>query len=114
MKDRFWSFVNKTKTCWLWLGAKNDRGYGQYCPGYVRVIYAHRYVWSKRNGSIPDGYYICHRCDVPNCVRPSHLFLGTPKENFEDMRRKGAYNPRHPNRIKAITKHGRYATKASY
>lgn len=46
---------------------------------------AHRLVWTLTNGPIPDGMYVCHRCDTPSCVNPHHMFLGTPRDNTHDM-----------------------------
>lgn len=44
------------------------------------------------NGEIPDDLLVCHKCDNKPCVRPSHLFLGTVKDNSQDMLRKGRGN----------------------
>lgn len=82
IRNRFWSKVNKTNTCWLWT-ASTKNGYGNITiEGKVR--YAHRlsFIWHK--GPIPDGLFVLHRCDVHSCINPDHLFLGTQTDNMKD------------------------------
>jgi hypothetical protein len=50
---------------------------------------AHHLTWMEVNGSIPEGLFVLHRCDVRSCVNPDHLFLGTAKDNTTDMITKG-------------------------
>ncbi len=85
---RFWAKVNKNAAngCWLWAGAVDDMGRGAF-NGKTRK--AHRAAWEFSHGSIPAGLCVCHRCDVPLCCNPAHLFLGTHQENMDDMGRKG-------------------------
>lgn len=84
----FWSKVQKTDTCWLWTGVIGAHGYGVFGGKKTRGR-AHRLMWERVNGPIPDGLNVCHRCDNPPCVNPAHLFLGTVKDNAQDMMRKG-------------------------
>src|SRR5882672_8799966 len=92
--ERFWSFVEKCPGCWLWTGGtagKMHHGvFGVRDPeGKMRTTYAHRFSWEIHKGPIPSGMWVLHRCDVPRCVRPDHLFLGTQQDNMDDMIRKG-------------------------
>jgi hypothetical protein len=93
--DRFWLKVEKTSHCWEWTGYLNPRGYGNFNCSAGRpskTILSHRFSWIVTNGPIPIGLGVLHRCDNPKCVNPSHLFLGTQKDNSLDMVQKG----RHP------------------
>ena len=95
LEARFWAKVDVTGDCWLWTGAKNHQGYGRVQLGRrgEGVIRAHRLAWQLANGdSIPSGMFVCHTCDTPSCVRPSHLWLGTRLDNMRDCARKGRIN----------------------
>ena len=79
--------VKDVSGCWLWQGHLRD-GYGQVSVlGKPKAV--HRIYWELINGTIPEGILVCHRCDVRNCINPSHLFLGTVKENMQDKIKKG-------------------------
>jgi hypothetical protein len=89
---RFWSKVIKSDKCWTWTGAINKHtGYGTIGLGRRsgKTRGAHRVSWELAHGPIPEGLYVCHRCDNKRCVRPDHLFLGTAEDNAQDALRKG-------------------------
>jgi hypothetical protein len=90
IEERFWKFVDKGKDdeCWNWIGAKKDNGYGVIGLG-KKLIRAPRLSYTIAYGEIPEGKFICHRCDNPSCVNPKHLFLGTNQDNMNDMCDKG-------------------------
>lgn len=98
--DRVWNvrgIMNRVEQepntgCWLWTGAVIPvSGYGQMRYGKGTPKKAHRVSYEIFVGPIPDGLYVCHRCDTPLCVNPDHLFLGTAKDNAQDAMRKGRY-----------------------
>lgn len=90
--ERVWPKVAKTTTCWLFTGATSS-GYGVIGSGgkYGRFVYVHRIIWEWANGPIPDGLCVLHQCDVRNCLRPEHLFLGSKADNAADMKAKGRH-----------------------
>lgn len=73
--------------CWLWIGAMGNL-YGVIVIN-GRNIRAHRCSWTLYKSSIPEGMCVLHRCDIPTCVNPDHLFLGTHLDNMRDKIKKG-------------------------
>lgn len=79
----FWAQVKKGPGCWLWTGWKQNAGYGETSLG-GRKITVHRVSYMLAYGPIPKGKLVMHTCDVPLCVRPEHLRLGTDADNTAD------------------------------
>jgi HNH endonuclease len=85
------SYIPVTESgCWLWDRGTTGAGYGLITPHPgAKMELAHRFSYRTNVGPIPKGMEICHKCDVRSCVNPSHLFLGTRRDNMLDCWRKG-------------------------
>ena len=80
--------------CWLWTASTMSRGgYGKMTveQGEQQCTGAHRVSWMLHKGEIPKGMWVLHRCDVPACVNPDHLFLGDVVDNNRDAIEKGRH-----------------------
>lgn len=100
----FYSIPEPNSGCLLWTGTYLRSGYGQIELNQQKHR-AHRLSWEVANGrTIPEGMVVLHKCDVPACINPDHLKIGSQKDNLEDARRKGRMRPNHPGgRLRAQT-----------
>jgi len=93
--------------CWISLATAGRRGaHGHLYPAMSvgsrtdnsrRTVTISRWIYEQLRGPIPPGMIVCHTCDIPECVNPDHLWLGTVKDNVDDMRQKGRNNYTGPN-----------------
>lgn len=83
----FFMKVEITDYCWLWKGKVNDYGYGIFHEG--RYQRAHRWLYETFYGPIGEDKVCCHKCDIPACVNPAHIFIGTRGDNIRDAHSKG-------------------------
>ncbi len=104
----FWEHISKSTDpdgCWEWTGTLDDRGYAIIHVNH-KPMHASRFSYELNIGPIPKGLFCCHKCDTPACVRVSHIFLGTSKENMLDAKNKGRlhtgddhWSHKHPEKI---------------
>jgi predicted NBD/HSP70 family sugar kinase len=88
LRGRFFAHVRRSPTCWIWTGATDPDGYGVMADG-PKTRGAHRVSYELHHRQIPPGALIMHSCDVPACVNPAHLCVGTKRTNALDMTMKG-------------------------
>jgi len=102
---RLWEKVkiNEESGCWEWQGSKNQAGYGQI-QFDGRVQLAHRVVWKIIYGNIPNAVCVLHKCDNPLCINYFHLFIGSLRDNTQDMIKKG--KARFTSNVAVGSKHG--------
>lgn len=74
--------------CWIFTGFLTNKGYGNFSIATSTSRLAHRVSYELFCGQIPEGKHVLHRCDMPACINPDHLFLGTHLDNVTDMVRK--------------------------
>lgn len=93
MKTNFDNYIPEPNSgCWLWVGQQHRQGYGcLMINGKFKL--AHRVMYERFVGPIPDGMMVLHKCDIPSCVNPDHLFVGTQTDNMHDMCAKGRHTP---------------------
>lgn len=89
--------------CWNSIRKMSDRGYGRIkVNGEIKTL--HRVSYSVFVGDIPDGFLVCHKCDNRKCFNPDHLFLGSPKDNTQDMLKKGRKVYKHSQCLKDMVR----------
>ena len=91
----FMEWVEKIpfSTCWYWMGGSNRAGYGLVRHEGKHTL-AHRASYMIHKGPVPNDLFVCHSCDEPSCVNPDHLWLGTHRDNHQDMMNKGRHGYR--------------------
>lgn len=112
-EERFWSKVKKENACWLWT-AGTSSGYGLFWLNGENYL-AHRISWMWHNNlPLKAEMIVLHKCDIPTCVNPEHLVLGTTQDNVADRVSKGrsAFGARngtytHPETVKKGEANGR-------
>lgn len=93
IEERIKEYIDKSGKCWVWTKDKYNYGYGKISIGEGKQMRAHRFMYIKEFGDIPESMNVLHKCDNPSCVNPNHLYLGTQKDNVVDMmsKNRGGY-----------------------
>jgi hypothetical protein len=89
-KQRKITWIEDENGCWNCNSHKGCRGY-KFVWRDGKIFKAHRFMWEQCFGAIPEGMFVCHKCDNPGCINPEHLFLGTPQDNVQDCIKKGRF-----------------------
>ena len=90
IEERLVEKLDKSGDCWIYTGGKTSTGYGSISKYRERkMLPTHRVAYELWVGTIPKGLFVCHKCDVPACCNPEHLWLGTSTDNMRDMVSKG-------------------------
>lgn len=92
LEKRFFAHIEPRGECWEWCGSRDTSGYGLIQFNH-RIHKTHRLMYYLARGDIPAGFWVLHKCDNPPCVKPTHLFLGTGKDNSQDREMKGRHIP---------------------
>ena len=96
--------LNEQNGCWEWTAATMGKGYGFIkIPGTRNQIGAHRLSYLIHHGELQDGEVVCHSCDNPKCVKPSHLFAGSQLDNLQDMKSKDRHLSGAKNTVSKLT-----------
>jgi hypothetical protein len=102
LKCRLLSNIEKKNNgCWIYKGT-NTGPYGKV-RWRQQHLSAHRASFIIFKGEIPEGKWVCHKCDVPKCINPDHLFAGSAQDNLRDAREKGRLRIGEKNKSSKLT-----------
>jgi hypothetical protein len=99
LKDALKKKTKWNGECLEWIGCCTGAGYGMFCHKGKNYL-AHRASYTLYKGKIPGKMFVCHICDNRKCTNPNHLFLGTQKDNVQDMIKKKRHGNQYMRRLK--------------